>query len=526
VIVPGARRASALDLSVQIKRRTCTMEITVRRDKLETFASEAVVAFHFEGDEKVMGDTGAIDRASGGLISEIIRSGDFKGELYQSSLMYTRGAIPANRIFVMGLGKRIDFHLDKWRGAGSKVARTLRDIGIREFSLCPHLRGERKISLEDSVQGIVEGIYLGLYQFIEFKTEEREKIREVERVNLITPREGEIPRIQKAVDIADIISKAVYLVRNLVSRPANRKTPSMLAQTAKEVAESNRLKWEILDTDDMKRLGMGALLAVASGSREPPKFIILEYKPPKGNPGTVMVIGKAITFDSGGLSLKPSENMDKMKHDMGGGAAAIGIIQAASQLKLPLHLVSLIPATENLPGGSAYRPGDILTSLSGKTIEVISTDAEGRLILADALAYCQRMKPKAIIDLATLTGSCIIALGENVMGMMGNDDGLKAMVRRAAERTGEKVWELPLWEEYEQQLKSDTADIKNVGGRPAGTITGGAFLKKFVGEYPWVHLDIAGPVWTDKDRPYIPKGATGVGVRLVVQLLRDWTTSS
>jgi leucyl aminopeptidase len=218
--------------------------------------------------------------------------------------------------------------------------------------------------------------------------------------------------------------------------------------------------------------------------------------------------------------------MDKMKHDMGGGAAAIGIIQAASQLKLPLHLVSLIPATENLPGGSAYRPGDILTSLSGKTIEVISTDAEGRLILADALAYCQRMKPKAIIDLATLTGSCIIALGENVMGMMGNDDGLKAMVRRAAERTGEKVWELPLWEEYEQQLKSDTADIKNVGGRPAGTITGGAFLKKFVGEYPWVHLDIAGPVWADKDRPYIPKGATGVGVRLIVQLLRDWTTSS
>jgi leucyl aminopeptidase len=204
----------------------------------------------------------------------------------------------------------------------------------------------------------------------------------------------------------------------------------------------------------------------------------------------------------------------------------MGIIQTVSQLKLPVHLIALIPATENLPSGSAYRPGDILKSLSGKTIEVISTDAEGRLILADALAYSQRFKPKAIIDLATLTGACIIALGENVTGMMGNDDELKARVRRAAERTGEKVWELPLWEEFDEQIKSEIADIKNVGGRPAGTITGGAFLKKFVGEYPWVHLDIAGPVWADRDKPYIPKGATGVGVRLVVQLLRDWKACS
>jgi leucyl aminopeptidase len=289
----------------------------------------------------------------------------------------------------------------------------------------------------------------------------------------------------------------------------------MLAQTAKDIAENNGLRWKILDKDEMRKLGMGALLAVASGSREPPKLITLEYKPPKRGLDTVVIIGKAITFDSGGLSLKPPENMDKMKHDMGGGAAAMGIIQAASQLKLPIHLVAFIPATENLPGGSAYRPGDILTSLSGKTIEVISTDAEGRLILADALAYAHRTKPKAIIDLATLTGACIIALGQNVAGMMGNDEELKAKVRSAADRTGEKVWELPLWEEYEEQIKSDIADVKNVGGRPAGTITGGAFLQKFVGEYPWVHLDIAGPVWTDKDKPYIPKGATGVGVRLV-----------
>lgn len=502
------------------------MKVILQRAKLEAFPSEAVVAFHFEGNDKLLRETEAIDKASGGLISQVIQSRDFHGELYQSSLIYTNGAIPANRILLMGLGKRMDFHLDNWRGTVSEAARFLRDKGVREFSLCPYLGGERKISLEDFSQGLVEGIYLGLYQFKEFKTEEREKIKEVQEIHLVTPDEKRISPIQKAVDAAEIISKAVYLARDLVSRPANRKTPSMLAQVAKDVAGNNGLRWEILNREEMKELGMGALLAVASGSHESPKFIILEYIPPKRGLDTVVVIGKAITFDSGGLSLKPSENMDKMKHDMGGGAAAIGVMQAASQLKLPLHLVALIPATENLPSGSAYRPGDVLNSLSGKTIEVISTDAEGRLILADALAYSQRNKPKAIIDLATLTGACIIALGQNVMGMMGNDEELKARVRRAADRTGEKVWELPLWEEYEEQLKSEVADIKNVGGRPAGTITGGAFLKKFVGEYPWVHLDIAGPVWTDKDKPYIPKGATGVGVRLVVQLLRDWKVSS
>ncbi len=502
------------------------MNITLQRGRIEAFASEAVVAFHFEGDEKLLLDTEAMDKASLGLISEVIQSKDFQGELYQSSLIYTKGNIPAKRILLMGLGKRSDFHLDKWRGAASKAAQFLRNMGVKEFSVCPSLGGERKISLEDYYQGLVEGIYLGLYQFTEFKTEEREKIKEVEQVHLVIPDEKRISHIQKAVAAAEIISRAVYLVRDLVSLPANRKTPSMLAQMAKDLAGDNDLRWKVLNMDEMEKLGMGALIAVASGSREPPKFIILEFKPQSSGLETVVIIGKAITFDSGGLSLKPSENMERMKYDMAGGAAAIGIIQAASQLKLPLHLVALIPATENLPSGSAYRPGDILKSLSGKTIEVISTDAEGRLILADALTYSHRFKPKAIIDLATLTGACIIALGENVIGMMGNDDELKARVGRAADRTGEKVWELPLWEEYEEQIKSEVADIKNVGGRPAGTITGGAFLKKFVGKYPWVHLDIAGPVWADRDKPYIPKGATGVGVRLIAQLLREWKVNS
>ncbi|MCK5552289.1 MAG: hypothetical protein KAJ09_04030, partial [Deltaproteobacteria bacterium] len=279
------------------------MNITLQKGRLETFTSETVVAFHFQADEKLQRDTQVMDKACGGLISEVIRSGDFQGELYQPSLIYTKGTIPAKRILLMGLGKRRDFHLDKWRGTVSKASRFLRDKGVREFSLCPYLMGERKISLEDFSQGLVEGIYLGLYQFTEFKTEERENIKEVEQVHLVTPDGKKIFRIQKAVDVAEIISRAVYLARDLVSRPANRKTPSMLAQIAKDVAGNNGLRWKVLNVEEMKKLGMGALLAVASGSREPPKFIILEYKPPSTRMDTVVIIGKAITFDSGGLSL-------------------------------------------------------------------------------------------------------------------------------------------------------------------------------------------------------------------------------
>jgi leucyl aminopeptidase len=260
---------------------------------------------------------------------------------------------------------------------------------------------------------------------------------------------------------------------------------------------------------------------VARGSSEPAKFIILEYGGRRKSDPTIALVGKGITFDSGGISIKPSEKMDEMKSDMAGGAAVMGAIMAAADLKLPVNVVGLIPATENLPGGRAYKPGDILKSLSGQTIEVITTDAEGRLILADALTYASRYRPAAVIDLATLTGACIVALGDQVIGMLGNDDGLKSQIRRAADRTGERVWELPLWEDYHELIKSDVADFKNSGGRAGGTITAAAFLSKFVGNVPWVHLDIAGPSWLTKDKPYIPKGASGVGVRLMVQVLMD-----
>ena len=307
-----------------------------------------------------------------------------------------------------------------------------------------------------------------------------------------------------------------------MNRPSNDKTPIMLSDEARRMAGRFGLSCEILNEAAIKRLKMGGLLGVAKGSKEPPRFIILGHNKNAKNLDTIVIIGKAITFDSGGISIKPSENMEKMKYDMSGGAAVMGAMQAAARLKIPLRIIGLIPAAENLPSGAAQKPGDIVRMHDGKTVEIISTDAEGRMILGDALSYAKSYKPKAVIDLATLTGACVIALGNDAIGMMGTDDKLKDKVKEAGELSYERVWELPLWEEYGELIKSDIADIKNVGGRPAGTITGGYFLSRFIEKTQWVHLDIAGTAWEEKGRPYKPKGATGVGIRLLSELFINW----
>jgi len=294
-----------------------------------------------------------------------------------------------------------------------------------------------------------------------------------------------------------------------------------MADHARKIAKRKNVSCRVLEKGKMKALGMNALLGVAAGSHQPPKLIILEYKGGKKGEAPIAFVGKGLTFDSGGISIKPAEKMDEMKTDMSGGAAVMAIVMTAADLKLPLNIVGLVPATENMSGGGALKPGDILKSYSGKTIEVLNTDAEGRLILADALSYASRYKPAAIIDIATLTGACIIALGEDVIGMLGKDDQIKKEIGAAAYTTGERVWELPLWDSYSEMIKSDIADYKNTGGRVASTITAAAFLSKFVGDYPWVHLDIAGPAWTTKDKPYIPKGASGVPVRLLLEYLQN-----
>ncbi len=305
-----------------------------------------------------------------------------------------------------------------------------------------------------------------------------------------------------------------------MNEPGNVKSPDFLARQAADAAKEAGFDCTILKKPEIEKEKMGALLGVAQGSEREPRLIVMEYSGGKKGDAPVALVGKGVVFDSGGLSIKPSEGMEEMKMDMGGGAAVIGAMTAAALLKLPCNLVGIVPAVENMPSGTAIRPGDILTSASGKTIEVLNTDAEGRLILADALSYVARYQPKTVVDLATLTGACIIALGHHATAVLGNDDKLVRELLAAGERAGEKAWQLPLWPEYAEQIKSDVADVKNIGGRPAGTITAAAFLQKFADDFKWAHLDIAGTAWADAAKPCYPKGGTGVGVRLLIEYLK------
>jgi len=498
------------------------MKIQVKNEKIVDAAATAILIASFEGNQPASKLLDVLDKKCHGLIKDFIASGDYEGKLYQTAVVYTQKKVPAKRIILVGLGKKSDISLEKIRGAFSKAAQYARSLNLKSFSLSLE-ETSFDFPVPEVVEAAVLGIRLGLYQFTAFKTVDREKIRDIDGITIYEEDRAAFETISKAVESAGIISDAVCFARDIVSMPGNRMTPTDLAREAKNIAARHKtLSCKILDRDDMQKMGMNALLGVASGSDQPPKFIILEYAGGKKKEPPIILVGKGLTFDSGGISLKPAEKMDEMKTDMSGAAAVLGAMRAVSDLKLRLNVVGLVPSTENLPSGKAYKPGDILSSLSGKTIEVLNTDAEGRLILADALAYADRMKPVAVLDIATLTGACIVALGEEVIGMMGTNERLQEQVRKAADRTGERVWPLPLWEEYHELIKSDIADYKNSAGRPAGTITAAAFLSKFVGDHPWVHLDIAGPAWVTRDRPYIPKGASGVGVRLFTDLLRHW----
>jgi len=494
------------------------VKIFVNKGKLADTEDEAIILALCEGEE-LAGPALQIDTKSNGLIGELIGSHDFEARPSQISVIYTRGSLPAKRIVLVGLGTRGEFNLEKLRAAFAKAMQHLRTLNIKRAATSSDL-GFLPNSKDRVAQAVAEGALLGLYQYAPFKTVDREHLKDVEQLTIVAE-DNDFPEINAAVENAQAIARAVYFTRDLVTAPANQMTPAILAKEAGEIATRRGVSCTVLDKVKLNELGMNSLLSVASGSNEEPKFIILEYRGGETDAAPIVLIGKGITFDSGGICIKPSEKMDQMKSDMAGGGAVMGAIMASAELRLPLNIVALIPATENMPSGTALKPGDVFTSYSGKTIEVINTDAEGRLILADALAYASNYKPAAIIDVATLTGACVIALGDDVIGMLGTDDKLKGELQEAARQTGELVWELPLWENYQEQIKSDIADYKNHGGRSAGAITAAAFLSKFVGDFPWVHLDIAGPAWADKDKTYIPKGASGVGVRLLIEFLRN-----
>jgi len=495
------------------------MELKAKTGKILDEKTDSIVVGIYEDIDNLDGSVKLIDDITEGMISDLLESGDFGGELNDTVILYTKKFLPTKRLMVVGLGKKDKFDLERLRQVSATVVRRLRDLGIKSFSI---LFYDVESEVEKVAQTLAEGTLLGHYQFNEHKTECLDKINFIDEVEILCDNEEKRIQAQFGLDIGKIISEGTILARDLSNHPSNVATPSMLAEKAVEIAEELNMKYEVLSTLELEEQGFQALLGVARASYEDPKFIILEHNADKEEYDTIVLAGKGITFDSGGISIKSSKGMEEMKYDMSGAAAVLGTMQVVARLNLPFRVIGLLAATENMPGGEAQKPGDVIKSLSGKTIEVVNTDAEGRLVLADALDYATRYKPSAIIDLATLTSAVVTALGHFACGIMGTSQELLNKLKTAGETSGERTWELPLWEEYEDALKSDVADVKNVGDGTAGTIAGAAFLKKFVKDYPWVHIDIAGTAWTKKNRTYTPKGATGFGVRLLVEFLRKF----
>ena len=493
------------------------MEIKVTAGDIARIEADAIVVNFFEGMERPEGETATLDEALGGAISQLISQGEIKGKLNQITIIHSLGKLPAIRVVVAGLGKQQELSQGKVRGTVAETCRLLRQKGVASIATIAQGAGIAGITMEGAAQAITEGALLGVYSFRKYLTKEPEH-GEIKQLTIVDADKGKIPGLEQGCHKGKILAEATNLARDMVNEPANYMTPSRMAEMAAKLAETYGLELTVLDREQIQELGMGALLGVAQGSQQTPKFIILHYKGGDSKATDVALIGKGITFDSGGISIKPSEGMGEQKGDMAGGAAVMAAISAIAQLKPKINVTAIIPATENLPGGSALKPGDILTAMNGKTIEIVSTDAEGRLILADALSYAKKLGAKLMVDVATLTGACRIALGDVCTGGFGNNQELVDKVIAAGAEAGELIWQMPMYDEYKEQNKSDVADIKNIGGKYGGAITAAQFLAEFVGDSPWVHLDIVGTSLSEKERTYRVKGATGVPVRTLVNL--------
>lgn len=455
-----------------------------------------------------------------------LEHGDFKAKFGEISLTYLFDKSLVKRIVMIGLGKKSDFTDEKSRQASAKVAQYIRDLGVKNFTIT--LFGAPNMDAKSRFRNIIEGAALGLYKFDKFKSSlgngDEKKISEIE---FLFPENVEINSKEWDGELErnlHIVS-SVYFARNLANNPASIVTPKFLAETARNIAKSSAaFTCEIFGEEDLEKMKMNAILEVGKGSSSESQFIVLNYKPANaGNGKPLVLVGKGVCFDSGGLSIKPSDNMDEMKMDMAGAAVVLAVLKTASDLKLPIHIIGVIPAVENIPGSKSYRPGDIIKTYSGKTIEVLNTDAEGRIILADALSYAvKNFEPETVVDLATLTGASIVALGYHYASVLGNDEKLIADLIESGKKTNEKIWQLPLDDDYKKQIESEVADMKNIGGRHGGTITSAMFLKEFVGDVSWAHIDIAGPAILSEKKPYTPRGGSGFGVRLMVDFLEKY----
>ena len=469
-----------------------------------------------------------LDEATSGIVKSMIDSGELtgkEGETIYVPLPEAADKIKPKRLLLIGVGEREEDRDAQVSQMSGTAARTVRAKNILRVTIVPRAADD---TFEKAVVGAVEGANIALFDPDKYRTSDREE-RHIERLAIIA--EGaDANRLQRAAERGQVIGQAVNFTRDLANEPGAYMTPTILADRARQIAEEVGLEVDVLDQARMEELGMGALLGVARGSEEPPTLIVLKYTPAgvSGDKSSNLLtfVGKGVTFDTGGISLKPGENMEQMKYDMTGGATVLGVMRAVGQLKPRIPVLGVVPATENMPSGRATKPGDIVTAMSGKTIEVINTDAEGRLILADAIAYAKKLGATQIVDLATLTGAVSIALGDVNVAILGTDQKLIDEVIAAGREVGEKYWQLPLDKEYTKQIKSDIADIKNIGGRKAGTITAAAFLKEFADDVAWAHLDIAGTAWSDDAKPYRAKGPTGIAVRTLLNMIEHAEAAS
>ncbi|MCB8920764.1 MAG: leucyl aminopeptidase [Ardenticatenaceae bacterium] len=497
------------------------MKLKILHGAIQETQADTLIVNLFDDVSTPSGATGAVDSALGGAISELIASGDLTGKAGEVGVLYPRGAIPATRVLVAGMGKRDAYDLEGVRKTAASAINRAHELGAKKVASIVHGAGVAGLPAADAAQAVTEATLLTLYEYDAPKQRSDEK-KAIASFTLAEFDEAKLADIESGLQTGKAIAAGAILARDLVNMPPNVATPSKLADTARQIAAAYGMGITTGGRKWAAARNMGAFLAVAKGAGEKPKFIILEHNGDRDDLDTIVLVGKGITFDTGGISIKPSANMGAMKSDMGGAAAVLGAMKAVGMLDLPLRIIGITPCTENMPDADAYRPADVITASNGKTIEIISTDAEGRMVLADGLVYAAQYAPKAVVDLATLTGSCVVALGRGVAaGLFSTDDSLRDKLFAAGQNTQERVWPLPLYEDYRRTIDSDVADMMNSGGRMGGVGTSAIFLHEFT-DYPWAHLDIAGVALSEKSQAYTPKGATGFGVRLLVEFLRNW----
>lgn len=493
------------------------MQIRLVQGDIAKVSADALIVNLFEGVKTPGGATGAVDQATGGLISRLIEQGEIKGKFSEMTVLYPCG-LNVKKLVVVGLGASDKFTVEKARQVAGNAIKTAAKGEVKTVATIVHGAGIGGLCVEGCAQALAEGSLMATYVYDQLKSKKNES--KLGELVVVENDQSKLAALEAGLKKGQIMAEANNLARDLVNTPGNYMTPTHMAEAAQKIAAETGLDCAILEKADMEKLGMGSLLGVAQGSTQPPKMIVLRHA---GNPGgeTLALVGKGLTFDSGGISLKPGAGMEGMKGDMAGGAAVLGAMQAIGQLKPKMNVLGVVPCSENMPDGSALKPGDVVRAMTGKTIEIISTDAEGRLILADGVAYAESQGATTIVDVATLTGACVVALGGIYSGIIANCDQLVEKIQAAAKRTGERYWRLPNDDDYKEQYKSLVADIKNTGGRGGGAITGGLIIGEFVNKAAWAHLDIAGASSTEADKGYQTKGATGIAVRTLAELAME-----